>query len=162
MSETRIGIVKGYEIQKNRDGGNLRLMLQVEISDSNDIQTVELRNSYGEDSIPENETQVLIIDVGSAFKLAIAADDGITPSMNLGEKKIYSTSSGAISAFIDLLNSGIINMNGSTDFAIRFNALNTALQTMLTSLNSDIVSAGGSGSTTLDISSAKVDTIKLP
>jgi phage gp45-like len=137
-------------------------MLQVEITDSDDIQTVELRNQYGEDNNPVNGSQVLIVDIGSAFKMAIAVKDGITPSMNPGEKKIYSVSGAAIAAFIDFLASGIININGSVDFAVRFNALNTALQTMLTRLNADIVSAGGSGTTTLDLSGAKVDTVKLP
>ena len=158
----RIGKVTGREVIENRDGQNSRLMLQVEITDSDDIQTVELRNQYGEDNNPVNGSQVLIVDIGSAFKMAIAAEDGITPSMNPGEKKIYSVSGIAIAAFIDFLESGILNINGSVDFAVRFDALNTALQTMLTSLNADIVSAGGSGSTTLDISGAKVDTVKLP
>lgn len=158
----RIGKVTGREIIKNRDGQNDRLMLQVEITDSDDIQTVELRNQYGEDNNPVNGSQVLIIDIGSAFKMAIAAEDGIIPSMSPGEKKIYSVSGATIAAFIDFLASGILNVNGSADFAVRFNTLNTALQTMLTSLNADIVSAGGTGSTTLDISGAKVDTVKLP
>jgi phage gp45-like len=162
MIYNRIGKVTGREVVKNRDGGNNRLMLQVEITDSYDIQTIELRNQYGEDNNPVNGSQVLIIDIGSAFKMAIAAEDGITPSMNPGEKKIYSVSGAAIAAFINFLASGNIEINGNSDFAVRFNALNTALQTMLTSLNADIVSAGGAGSTTLDLSGAKVNTVKLP
>lgn len=158
----RIGTVTGREVKKNRDGSNDRLMLQVEITDSDDIQTVELRNTSGEDNNPVNGLQVLILDVGSAFKLAIATDDGITPSMLPGEKKIYSIDAGTISAFINFFLGGIIEINGNADFAVRFNALNTALQTMLTSLNADIVSAGGSGNTTLDLSAAKVNDVKLP
>ena len=158
----RIGKVTGREVKKNRDGQNDRLMLQVEITDSNDIQTIELRNQYGEDNNPVNGSQVLIVDIGTAFKMAIAAEDGITPSMNPGEKKIYSVSGAAIAAFINFLESGILNINGSADFAVRFDALNTALQIMLTNLNADIVTAGGSGNTTLDLSGAKVDTVKLP
>lgn len=168
----RIGKVTGREVIKNRDGQNDRLMLQVEITDSDDIQTVELRNQYGEDNNPVNGSQVLIIDMGSAFKVAIAAEDGITPSMNPGEKKIYSVSGAAIAAFINFLASGILEINGNSDFAVAFNDLKIAFDQLKSDFdNHTHLYTPGAGTptqtgippaSTADIDPAKVDTVKLP
>jgi hypothetical protein len=159
----KTGTIRGREVTKNRDGSNDRLMLQVEMSSPDDIQTVEYVSLPGQDENPINGSKVYVIEVGSSYKIGIGVDDGITPDMDTGEKRLYSLDdAGAIQAFIKLLKSGIIHINGSADFAIRFNALDTALQAMLTALNADIVVAGGAGSTTLDISGAKVDEVKLP
>jgi len=174
------GIVKGYEVKKNRDGAGARLMLQVEITDPDDIQTVELMSASGEDNVPPIDSRVLIVSVGSAYKIGIAIDDGITPSMSDGEKKMYSIASGAISAFINLLNTGIIELNGNADFAVRYNALETAFDELKTDFNNFVTtvynvhnhptaptgpvsppSATGSSSAA-DITGAKIDEIKVP
>ena len=78
----RLGTVTGRRTDKNRDGGGDRLLLQVEMSNADDVQTVEMINAPGEDSNPPNGSQVLIVDLGPAFKAAIAADDGVDPSMS--------------------------------------------------------------------------------
>jgi hypothetical protein len=159
----RTGTVTGREVKPNRDGDHDRLMLQVQITNADDIQTVEYVSLPGQDENPIDGTRVFIIDISASYKIAIAADDGIAPAMSEGEKRIYSLDSdGIIQAFIKLLNSGIIHINGDNDFAVRWTALNTGLQNMLTALNADIVVAGGVGNTTLDISGAKVDEVKLP
>jgi phage gp45-like len=166
----KVGTVTGREIRPNIDGSKDVLLLQVEITDPEDIQTVEVIGHAGEDSNPPDGSTVLIVKVGNAWKLAPAVNDGIEPDASLtpGEKKVYSSDGGTIKSFIKwlknklVLSGDVIEVNGSADFAVRLNALNTALQTMLTSLNADIVTAGGSGTTTLDISGAKVDTVKLP
>jgi len=166
----KVGTVTGREIKPNIDGTQDVMILQVEITDPEDIQTVEVIANAGEDNNPPDDSTVVIARVGDAWKIAVAINDGITPddSLTPGEKKIYSSDGGIIKSFITwlknklVLRGDVIEVNGNADFAVRFNALETALQTMLTSLNADIVSAGGSGSTTLDISGAKVDTVKLP
>ncbi len=159
----RTGTITGRTITTNRDGENQRVMLQVQMTNADDIQTVEYVSLPGQDENPINGTRVYIIEIGESYKIAIAADDGVTPAMATGEKRLYSVSdAGDIQAFIKLLKTGIIEINGDADFAVRFNALDTALQAMLTALNADIVTAGGAGSTTLDISGAKVDEVKLP
>ena len=82
-------------------------------------------------------------------------------------------------AFINILNSGIIEINGNTDFAVRFNALETGfnllrteLNTALTILNAHVHTLAGAGTTdpmatptvlaTAEISAAKVNEVKLP
>jgi phage gp45-like len=174
----RTGIVTGRELKKNRDSGNDRLLLQVQITDADDIHTVEYMSPPGEDSNPPNGTKVLIVDVGRAYKVAIAADDNISPSMAEGEKKLYSISSGTIAAFINFLQSGIVEINGNNDFAVRFNELETGFNQFRTDFNNFVtifnahtqVVSGGVAQipavpgvqTTADISAAKVNEVKLP
>ena len=177
----RTGIVTGREFKKNRDGSNVRLLLRVQITDSDDVHTVEYMSPPGEDSSPPDGSKVLIIDIGSAYKIAIAADDNVEPSMLEGEKKLYSSSSGAIAAFINFLQGGIVEINGNSDFAVRFTALETAFNQLKTDFNSQVtifnahvhggVLAGG-GTTLIsatpgtpsaaDVSGAKIEEIKVP
>lgn len=161
----RIGTVRGRQAGKNRDGTDDVLLLQVEISDPDDVQTVQLMNPAGENSNPPDGSQVLIIDIGSAFKVAVATDDGIEPFGSPGDKQIYSSDGAIIKAFINLLTSGIIELNGANDFAVRFNALDTQLQGLITDINAALATkddgSGTAGTLALDISSAKVDEVKI-
>lgn len=114
-----IGKVTGREIVKNRDGTNDRLMLQVEMTSAEDIQTVELRNSHGDDNSPIDGSQVLIVDVGPAFKLGIANNDGVDPDTNPGEKRIYATdSNGVVKASIHLTDDGNIVIVASNNLEV--------------------------------------------
>lgn len=177
----RTGIVTGREFKKNRDGGNDRLLLQVQITDADDVHTVEYMASSGEDSNPPDGTKVLIIDAGRAYKIAIAADDNIEPSMQEGEKKLYSISGGTIAAFINFLQTGTIEINGNNDFAVRFNELESGFNEFKTDFNQLVNDYTGHGhfgvqsgtsstgvadtpgtETTADISAAKVEEVKLP
>ena len=160
------GIVTGYEIGKNKTGTKDVVLLQVRITDKTDIQTVELMNNPGDDSVPALDSRVAILEVGPAWKIGIAVSDNITPIMQDGEKRIYSQDSGVVKAFVAMLKSGIIEINGNTDFAVRFNALNTALQAFLTDLNTKLgiafTAVGGTWpGTSVDISGAKIDEVKV-
>lgn len=174
------GKIKGFEVKKNRDGSGDRLMLQVEISDPDDTQTVELMSQSGDDAVPPIDSRVLITSVGSAYKIAVAVDDGITPSMAEGERKIYSIDAGAIAAFINFLNTGILELNGNADFAVRYGQLQTAFDELKADFNNFITtvynlhshptaptgpvstpSVTGSSSAA-DITGAKIEEIKVP
>lgn len=160
------GIITGYEIGKNQNGSKDVVLLQVRITDKDDIQTAELMNNPGDDSIPAVGSRVMILQAGSSWKIAIAASDDITPGVDAGEKKIYSQENDTIKAFIFLLKSGIIHINGDNDFAVRFTALDTALQAFLTDLNAKLTTGFAAvpytwPGTSVDISGAKVDEVKI-
>ena len=163
------GTVTGRTVTKNRDGTTQRLMLQVAISSPDDIQTVEYVPLPGTDANPINGSKVFIMAVANSYLIAFGADDGIAPSSDTGENFLYSVDdsgpTATVAALIKLLKSGIIEINGDNDFAIRFNALDTALQTFVTSLNALFATkadaSGAAGALTLDISGAKVDEVKL-
>jgi phage gp45-like len=76
---------------ENRDDDGEKTMLQVVITEREDVQDVELINQPGEDSAPLNGTMVLILEIDPAFKVAIAADDGIDKTAEQGEREIYSS-----------------------------------------------------------------------
>lgn len=166
----QIGTVTGREITKNRDGLVNKLMLQVRITADDDIQTVEYYSQAGDDTSPPDGSSVIILSIGEAWKIAIGTDDGIVPSMSPGEKKIYSTSSGSISAFINLKEDGTIEINGNTDFAVAFNDLETAFNQLKSDFNTHTHASVTSLGTptvpvpqsTADISPAKVSEVKLP
>lgn len=145
------GRITGRAIEKNRDGTVKRLLLQVEITDPEDIQTVELMSQAGIDTNPPDDSLIVIVPIGEAGKVAVAVNDGIEPdpAQVPGDYKIYSSLGGAIKAFVQLLTTGAINIsgtildivgsvkikltapvvevNGSADFAVRFLALEVML-----------------------------------
>lgn len=164
------GKVTGREFTTNRDGDVDKIMLQVEISDPDDIQTVELMSQSGEDTNPPDGSRIAILTIGESYKIAIASDDGIVPTMNPGEKKIYSSDIGIIKAFINFLVDGTLELNGNADFAVRFSALETAFNQFKTDYNGHTHATVASiGTPTIpipitaaDITPAKVDEVKLP
>ena len=108
----RSGTVQGREIRANRDGRTARL-LQTEITSADDIQTVEHVTESGEDTSPPDNARVIIVQIGEAWKIAIAVDDQIEPEVAPGEKKLYSTNTAGDTqqAFIRLRNNGDIEVS---------------------------------------------------
>lgn len=85
----KLGRVISSEIGTNRDGEENVLLLQVEMSDPDDIQTVEYMQAAGVDYRPPPDTTVIVLGLGTAWQIAIAADDGIEPESAEGETEIY-------------------------------------------------------------------------
>lgn len=185
-----IGTVKNVTVAKNRDGENNVRLLDVELSDADDIQTTELYTQAGEDYNPPKESKVFVLSVGAAWKIAIACDDGIEPAVAEGEREIYSSSGGSKQATIYLKNDGTIvitgtsvEINGDADFAVAFDDLKTGFDTLKTQINTFITAYNGHAhaylpgplastntatplpagvAATATIDGAKVPTVKLP
>ena len=156
----------GQEIRENRDGAADVLFLQVRMSNDSDIQTVQYMPMSGDDSPPQNGDLVVILGIGTAFQVAIGLQDSVPPSMPSGEKKVYSRDSGgSIAAFINYLASGDLELNGNADTAVKFAALDTQLQTLVTAINAlfatKLDGSGTAGTLTLDLSGAESSTVKL-
>lgn len=161
----RIGKVRGREKKPNRNGAGDVILLQVEISGPDDVQTVELMTHAGDEASPPNGAQVILVQIGPAWVVALAADDLIPPDIDVGERRVYSQDAGARKATIYWRTDGQLELNGTGDNAVRFAALETAFN----QLKSDFNSHGGHFSgeippvaSTADISGAKVDTIEVP
>ncbi len=195
------GKVRERQLTKNRDGSTDKILLQVELTSPDDIQTVEWINHDGEDSSPPDNSLVVVVAVSESYKIAIACDDGILSEASPGEKIIYSQLNGAkrTSVFlktdgsliidtkdtsgvqksvielepggdISITSESNINLNGSSDFAVRFNALEIVLNQFLIALNLHKHGGVTIGSAetlipapiTFDLSPAKVESVKLP
>ena len=135
-AEVESGTIRNTAVKVNRDGDDSVRMLDVEMSSPADIQSVQLVSIGGEDFHPLPGAKVMVAQVGDAWKMAIVLEDGITPTAAAGEKFLYSQDSGgAIAARIKLLNTGIMELNGGADFAVRYNALEAAFN----QLKSDLI-----------------------
>lgn len=184
----RTGRVLSSEIGANKDGDTSVRMLTVELSDGDDIQTVEYYDDGGTDYRPPDGAEVVVIDVSPSHRVAIAVDDLLTPTVNEGEKEIYSTDTAGTSkaATILLKNDGTIEILDNTDFAVRYSELETAFNELKSDLNDFVTlynahehtvppgtdAAGGTtsahvpvtpaSSSAADITGAKIDEIKVP
>lgn len=165
------GKVTGREIKPNQDGTANKLLLQVEVTDPDDVRTIEAVTQAGDDTNPPNGARVVILSITDNYQVAIGADDGIEPTMDAGEKKLYSVSSGAIAAYINLLANGDIELNGNANTAVAFAALASGFNQLVTDFNTHVhsgVTSGGASTliptstSSADISAAEVTEVKLP
>jgi hypothetical protein len=170
-----IGRVTNSEIKKNRDGDEKVVLLQVEITDSDDVQTVELMTPPGVNSNPVDGSIVFIAQVGSAFKVALVADDGIEPTADRGEHEIYASEGGVKKSSAFCKKDGTLVLNFGDDFAVRFNKLKEAFDQLKADFNTAVSQYNlhtHNGSvpvptltqtpSTADIDPAKIDDILVP
>jgi len=145
--------------------------------------------SPGDDSKPLPGDSVLLLDLETrGGKVAVGyVDPKNASSVDDGERHIYSRDAdGNIKAFVRWLKTGILRLNGTGDFAVRFIALQTAFNQLKTD-HDDLVTkhnthvhittavvggGGGAGTisptvttgspTTADIAPAKISEIEVP
>lgn len=136
MDKMRIGTVISGSVETNRDGETNSRLLQVSISDPEDIQTVEWAHAAGDDYNPPPGTAVIVVDLGEAWKVAIAADDLIDPSVLPGEREIYSQVAGVKQASLKLLVSGILEAHSITGVTgIDFVAIASKIDQIITDIH---------------------------
>lgn len=91
MEIVRTGRVTGRQTEKNKDGVDTVRLLQVVVTDRDDVQTVQLVSQTGEESNPPDGSAVVLVPAGPALKLAVATFDRVAPDLAVGGKRIYST-----------------------------------------------------------------------
>ena len=173
MINIQMGTVTGYQTGDFLNIKNVQV-LQVTVEGEPDATPALLINPAMDESAPKNGDRVLILRLGN-FAIAIGGIDGIAPETAQGEKRLYSRDgNGDIAAFLFLLSSGIMQLNGTGDFLARFNELESGFNTLRDNLNSavftvQVVPATGTGATTgivtpstASISSAKIEEIEVP
>lgn len=132
----RIGRVISSEIAENLDGEGKVLLLKVEISDPDDLQTVELFQQAGMDGRPQDDDAVLIAEISDAWKVALAVDDGIELTAEKGEQEIYSyNASGEKLARVKCTKDGEAVLNDGEDWAVEFSALKAAFDQLKSDFN---------------------------
>ena len=152
------------------------ITLQCAINRIEDIRTAQLYNAPGEKSPPFSGNIALVLEVTDDFRIAVGVDDKVASAAEPGEKEIYSYDSGGAKLASILLNKGSeAIINEGTDFAVKFNALQTEfneLQTrfndLVTVFNNHIHAGVGTPPTTsgnqstADIDNTKVEKVRLP
>ena len=178
----RTGKVVGNSIGKNQDGDTDVRLLTVELSDGDDLQTVEYYDDGGRDYLPPNGAEVVVLDISPSHRIAIAVDDLQVQTLAAGEVEVYSldTAGTAKAAKVKLDNDGVVTINDGEDFAVQFSALKGAFDKLKGDLNTFIgifnghthVAPSGGGTTegpsapgvdsAADMSGAKIEGIKVP
>lgn len=120
--DLRVGIVTGRETAVNREaGGPAVRLLQVQITDHNDVQTVQLVGQAGEEVNPANGSLVLVLPGGQAFKLSAGTSDWVVPIMAVGGKRLYAIdpATGDVICDIQLKPDGtVVVANGLASFTM--------------------------------------------
>jgi len=168
--KVQTGIIKGRETKPNRDGGRDVLLLQVELTDKDDVQTVELMQGAGDQYNPENGSKVLVISNGAAYKIAIAVDDMTAIALDVGERAIRSVLNGEVKSSVLCKIDGNVVLNEGTDFAVQFTALKSIVDGLVSALNSHVHTSASPGSPSsaptvpfvVDMIPAKIDKVRLP
>lgn len=171
MLDIDFGTITKVELKLNQEGDSARFV-QCQVTADQDAQLVELITPPGDDSSPPIGASVLIIDIGGR-RVGFLLNAGIALDSQSEEKAIYGSSGGAKTSFLKLKPNGTIEINGFSDFAVRFNALQTimivavqtAINTQLGLISTEINNLGGDYTPTplnIDLSTARVDNVKLP
>lgn len=159
------GIIKGRKTGPNRDGGRDVLLLQVELTSADDVQTVELMQGAGDQYNPPDGSKVLVISNGPAYKIAIAVDDLTALSIDIGERAIRAVLDGAVKSSLLCKIDGDLVLNQGVDFAVQFTAMKAAFDQIVTDHNAHSHSSLGAPPTVLstaDMSGAKVEKVRIP
>lgn len=131
-------------------------------------ETAQQYGQAGFISNPAAGTKGIRLRIGNLDIVIAALNYKVALPENPGETKVYSTDSDGAEKATHYLNKDSEHVfNSGTDFAVAHTDLNTDLQTFVTDLNAKLVTAftavGGSWpGTSIDISSAKVDKVKIP
>ena len=118
---------------------------------------------YGIDSCPEPDAQIIYADTEAQDQQVTLGVVNEQAKATSGQTRVYCAGSADI-----LLTGSNIELAGNADNAIRFAALNTALQNYFTALNINITagvsSAGGAYTAppAPDFTAAKINEIKTP
>lgn len=144
------------------------------------VETCVLYENIGNNNYPLPDDEVAV-SLSNGQNTILAVFRPIPDDLKAGEQVIYSRdSSGTIQANIKFKNDGEINLNDGDDFAVKFNELKTAFDTLKNDFNTFVKTSGNvhthicaapgvasatplpiGKETTSDMSNAKVEKVKL-
>lgn len=134
-----IGTVVGSEVKKNKDGDDDVRILQVEFSNKDDVQSVELFPGSGEEVSPMPGDKVIVVDLSPSYRIAVSSNCYKVPEVDFGEKMIYSYDENGIPlSHIIMHDDGNVEIQGDGDYAVRFNELKSAFDELKSNLNDAI------------------------
>jgi hypothetical protein len=137
------------------------------------VKTADVVSPFGDDSVPLKDMTAIYANTSEVGDNIILGYINNNQLAAIGEKRIFSLKpDSSLSFAVHLKNDGTCEIGGDEDFAVRFNALNTALQNEVALVNAEltkiaagIATAGGSyipAPITLDLNLSRVDNVKLP
>lgn len=131
-----IGIVRKSSIGKGYRSEKDAILLDVEMSDPRDIQSVEYLFAQGNCAIPVVGDTVLIHEVWPEYKVATASNFGVVTAIKEGERSVFAVKDGEVAAVIDFLSSGELVLNQGEDYAVMYGGLQSEFDELKGKYNS--------------------------
>lgn len=158
-----IGDIISSLFGKNRNAETESILLQVIITDPEDVQTIQMVSQAGEDTNPPPFSNAFLIPFGSSNLVCIGSDDGLTPDVKQGEKEFYATESvvadGKLASRKKLVRLKFFKEN-TFDFGNEFETLAGLLGDTLTEMKS-LTTTGSPSSQAIDATSKlRIDALK--
>lgn len=167
-----IGTVKKTSIESNQDSAKKFIMLEVEESEGEDLQDVQLVSLSGIKSRPEPGERVYILNFGGGLKIGIAVEDNIETDKDEGERDFYSTLAGVRKAALTLKKDGTAVINDGSDFAALASKVDDFIAKIDAVIRTDWIPVANDGGAALQTAylakfvtapgSVKSNTVKLP
>jgi hypothetical protein len=131
------GTIKDRAIEIDGDAEKKTLILEVQVSDADDGQSVEFHATAGDDVQPPDGARVFIAEISESFQIAVVIDDGIEPDETIepGEREIYASDDGARKSKIRWKKDGQLVLNDGEDTAVNFTGLKAAFDTLRDDFN---------------------------
>lgn len=135
------------------------------------VKTALESSPFGVDSNPIKDMIAVYSNTSNDSESVVIGYLNKNQLAQAGETRLFSLdSSGNLQSYLHLKNDGIIEINGNTNFTLKYNELQTVLNTLATNINTEhtaistaIGLLGGSyvpTPITIDITTAKNETIK--
>lgn len=138
-----ISIVK--IISSTTDSMNRRIAKFLRLGNS-DVQERPIASPFGFDFVPPKNTVAVYaktMDEGKPVIIGFIHKNAF-PSLKSGESRIFSIDSNDnIAAYINALNTGILELNGNSDFLVRYNELKAGFDELRSDVNSLIADYNG-------------------
>jgi hypothetical protein len=115
---------------------NAKLFVKFLRYGNDDVQNNHQFASFGIDSNPIKDLVAIYIETGVKGESAIIGYINPSQIAAVGETRIYSTNAdGVVQMFIHLKNDGTAELNGTGNFLVKFNELQTAFNELKTAFN---------------------------
>ena len=105
-------------------------MINVELTDADDVQTVELVMDGGCGYRPPLGSKVFVSEISGSWKIVLGVDDGILQDLAEGEKEIYAVSDGSKTSRVHCKADGVTQVNGGGGATVEFGRLKIAFDQM--------------------------------
>jgi len=171
-----IATILSTTIDESKSGDGKVVSCECEMSEKEDIKTVEVVAGHGRMVFPKAGAKLIGIRLQSGYIVAVGCDDGIEPDIEEGEHKIYSIGpDGTVAASVLMKADGSIVLNDGTDYAILYSEMKKAFDQLKSDFDAHThpVSVSGSATaqkgtasaiavkSTADMSSSKVEKVRL-
>lgn len=154
-----IGRVISSEVTENRETETKVLMLTVEVFAENDAQEVEFFRQPGIDFRPNADATVLIDQISEPWKVAVAADDNIEPSVEEGEIAIYASDGAAKLSQVRCKADGTVEVGLA---GLELVAMASKVHSQISNMLQAGAGAGGPGAANFTAAKAAWDLIAIP